>query len=85
MLYTLKLKFTHFVVAKIDGSIFASARDEANRIYNFLISSQTGTVSQQVNNSFRPLDQERADFIRRKAERSYGKLPVYRVPRFEFS
>ena len=42
-----KLYFSHFVVDR-QGVIFASARDKNNRIYNFIIDSDSGIVQEQV-------------------------------------
>ena len=86
MLRTAKeLTFRHFVVDRT-GLIFASAREQiSNRVCNFLINSQTGTVLAQVSNRFETISREYAEDIRRQAENHYGRLPTYRIARLELS
>ncbi|MBU1367198.1 MAG: hypothetical protein KJ711_05245 [Candidatus Omnitrophica bacterium] len=79
-----ELEFSHFIVDR-EGVIFASARDESNKVYNFIINQLTGGVLEQVNSHFEPIERERAETIRKDAQHWYGILPTYRIPHFDFS
>ena len=79
-----ELQFHHFVVANSEGIIFASCRCNG-KVENFIIDPAGRWVKQQVANHFEYLPSELADSIRIKADFAYGKVPVYRVPTFNFS
>jgi hypothetical protein len=79
-----ELEFKHFVVDS-SGLIFACARDSANRIYNYIINTSTGTVLEQVNSHFECIIGDYAEQVKRTAERYYGVIPTYRIPQFELS
>jgi L-asparaginase II len=78
-----QLTFSHFV-ATGDGTIFASARDIKDRVYNFLI-YQDGTVKEQVRDHFEPLTKVVAEEVRAAAESCYSRVPTYRVNSANFS
>ena len=78
------IKFTHFVVDS-QGVIFASGRDAHNKIANFIVNTQTGTVLAQVNSHFEPVTSEWAEYIRKRVEEYQGLVPTYRIPYFELS
>ena len=77
------LEFRHFVVAKTEGIIFASAR-QAGRVINFLLDLDGEWVKHQVKRHFEYLPNELASFIREKANLKYGILPVYRAKKLDF-
>jgi hypothetical protein len=79
-----ELEFRHFVVDKW-GVIFASARDKNNKVYNFIINGNSGTVMEQINSHFECITGERAEYVKKTAAHYYGVLPTYRVPHFELS
>jgi len=79
-----QLEFNHLVVDRT-GLIFASARDEESNVSNYLVDSHSGEVKKQVGNQFEPISEEYADEVRRQIRRSYGSLPVYRVPSISLS
>ncbi len=79
-----QLIFSHFVVAKVDGTIFASARDNDNKIHNFLI-TRYGDVKRQINNHFELLEADYAELVREQAQSYYSIRPIYRIPRLDFS
>ena len=82
---TAVLEFSHFVVDKT-GVIFASAREEGtNKIYNFVINSQTGNILEQFNSHFESISGEWAEYVRQQAEQYQGIVPTYRIPYFELS
>ncbi len=72
-----ELRFNHFIAIG-DGTIFASARDTKNRVYNFLI-YPNGTVKEQVESHFEPLTKVVAEEVRAAAEVCYSKVPTYKV------
>jgi hypothetical protein len=57
------LKFSHFIKVVGQGFIFASARDEGERIYNFII-KENGIVAQQTRFGFRQLPKETAEVVK---------------------
>jgi len=71
-----ELRFTHFVVSKTDGSIFASARDKQGRVHNFLINIKANTVKEQVRRNFEELAPDRAESVRASVQSAYN-TPVY--------
>jgi hypothetical protein len=79
-----EIAFNHFVVDKA-GVIFASGRDAGNRIYNFIINSNTGNILEQVNSHFEGIDGEWAEYVKRRVEQYKGIAPTYRIPHFELS
>ena len=74
------LEFTHFVVATVEGIIFAAAR-EGKRIKNFIIDVKTGGTRQQVNSHFEELPRETAEYIRSKAALWYDRVPTFYTTR----
>ena len=78
------LEFNHFVVANSEGVIFASARRDG-KVENFLIDINGRWVKQQVNSRFEDISPEAAKDIKVKANLAYGRVPIYRVPTFNFS
>ena len=78
------LELSHFVVANSEGVIFASARRDG-KVENFLIDTEGRWVKQQVADRFEYLPSELAENIRIKANLAYGRVPIYRVPTFNFS
>jgi len=78
------LEFNHFVVASNEGIIFASARCNG-KVENFLIDINGNWVKQQVRSHFEELPNELANTIKIKASLAYGRVPIYRVPTFNFS
>jgi hypothetical protein len=76
------LLFHHFIVAA-DGSIFASGR-EGGIVYNFLIRSD-GQVRTQNGTDWYELAPAVAAIVRNRVEEFYGRIPTYRIPRFEFN
>ncbi len=81
---TESLEFTHFVVAKAEGVIFASARCNG-KIENFLIDTEGAWVKQQVSSHFEYLPQEIGERISNQAKLCYGRIPIYRVNSFDFN
>ena len=79
-----ELEFHHFVVANAQKVIFASCRCNG-KVENFLIDTEGRWVKQQVADRFEYLPSELAENIRIKANLAYGRIPVYRVPTFNFS
>ena len=71
-----QLEFTHFVVATVEGIIFAAARD-GERIRNFIIDIKGGATRQQVNSHFEDLTGEAAQIIRSKAAQYYDRVPTF--------
>jgi len=71
-----ELSFTHFVVDRVDGTIFGSAKEQGST-YNFLIRAET--VWRQVGEQWAALDLNIAQIIRSRAQYFYGKVPVYRA------
>ena len=78
------IEFRHFVVDR-QGVIFASGRDASNKVCNFIINRQTGTVLTQVNSHFEQLSIECARYITSRIAEYQGILPTYRVVHFEFN
>ena len=72
-----ELTISHLVVATEDGSIFASARDKNNLIYNFLI-TRYGDVLQQIGKGFESLKGELAESIHQRIV-SDSSIRTYRV------
>ena len=70
------LEFTHFVVATVEGIIFAAARD-GKRIRNFIIDVKTGGAHQQVNSHFEELPRDTAEYIRSRAALCYDRVPTF--------
>ena len=83
-IHTTKLTFKHFVVATMDGTTFASARDAHNRVHNFLI-SRYGDVKAQVNGHFELITGDYATYIKNRAEFYYTIAPVYRIRSIDFN
>lgn len=79
-----KLEFQHFVIDKL-GIVFGSARDERNRVYNFLINTQTGGVLQQVNARFEAISSGIAEIVRTRMEKYQSVVPTYRIEHFDFN
>jgi hypothetical protein len=77
-----ELEFKHFIVDR-QGTVFASARDADNRIYNFLITA--GAVKEQRNTHFELLNGEYAEYIKQRAQGYYGIVPTYKIPYIDAS
>jgi hypothetical protein len=67
------------------GMVFVSAKDVNGEIYNFIVNSQNGTVSIQINSHFEPLLENLAEYIRKKVEQFYDVVPTYRVREIKVS
>ena len=76
-----RLKLIHLVVA-YDGTTFASGRDGRGRIHNYLISC-FGDIKRQVNSHFEVADRDESCWIKHILENT--DVPVYRIPRIDFS
>lgn len=73
------MEFTHFVVDNSDGTVFGCARvNGSGKVANFLIN---GTVRQRSGENWRDLTPDVAEFIKRRAEAAYGRVPTYRTGR----
>ena len=83
MMCTTKLQFSHFVVATIQGLVFASARDASNRVHNYLISKKNGSIREQIRSNFEPISGEYANYIKERVEEGFGILPTFRTNYFE--
>jgi hypothetical protein len=77
-----ELKFRHFIIDR-KGTIFVSARDADNKVYNFLITHTS--IMQQVNSHFEFVNDELAEYIRRKVESCYGIVPIYKIKYIDVS
>jgi hypothetical protein len=73
------LRFSHFVVSTNSGQVFVSSRDEAGRVFNFLLDTRTGSVCEQVRDQFVRLDDQLASVIKNRIEQNYNQVPVYRT------
>ena len=78
-----RLYFQHFVVDK-QGVIFACARDGSQRVYNFIVNTQTDRVHEQVRTSFKEIFGSWAEYIRQRVSQSQGLLPTYKIRHFDF-
>ena len=70
------LEFTHFVVARFEKIIFASAK-EGKRIRNFILDTGGKWAKYQTNGHFEYLPKEFAWEIAKIAQDYYTKVPVY--------
>jgi hypothetical protein len=73
------LRFSHFVVATNSGKIFVSSRDTSGHIFNFIIDTHSGEVSEQIGGQFVRLDDQLAAVIKNRIEHNYAQVPVYRT------
>ena len=79
-----KLEFKHFIKDR-QGIIFASARDRTNKVYNFLINTQTGRVLKQISSRFEQVMGEDAEDVKSAVERYSKIIPTYNIQHFDFS
>ena len=76
-----ELEFSHFVVAANEDSIIGFSRDNSS-IYKLLKGAEIGGVKIRSVDQWLELPEKAAQQIRQRAQESYGRVPVYRVPRF---
>ena len=84
MVHAIRLAFSHFVVAREDGTVFASARDTSSKVHNYLI-TRYGDVKEQVKDHFEPIADDYANWVKKQAQAYYSIRPIYRIGRLNFS
>ena len=77
---TEEIDFSHFLVDSSEGSVIGFERSNGS-VYKLLISAGSGWVKIRSLDQWLELPEKDAERIRRKAEESFGRRPVYRLPR----
>ena len=75
------IEFSHFVVVSSEGAIIGFRRDNGS-IYKLLMGTDTSWIKINSTDQWLELPEEESARIRQKAQESFGRIPVYRVPRF---
>ena len=74
------IEFSHFVVVKSEGSVIGFSN--SGSIYKLLMDTATAWIRIHSTDQWIELPEKEAERIRQRAQESFGRTPVYRIPRF---
>ena len=74
------IEFSHFVVVKNEGSVIGFSN--SGSIYKLIMDTATAWIRTHSTDQWIELPKDEAERIRQRAQESFGRTPVYRIPRF---